>query len=87
MAVDHEHGSTEVVVVVIVFAQGEHYPLIPSEDYTLCDCDESVLAFAKKAIDAHPTVREWDWDSVIVIFSDKKGKRIERRRTRPRATA
>jgi len=61
-----------VVVVTVFAAGGDAYPLIPDEEYRVCECDRAWVEFVARAIASHPTTREWDWTEAIITCRDKR---------------
>lgn len=71
------------VSVILVFAPGltKPYPLIPEEDYRVCEACDAVFTLVSKAVDAHATTRQaGSWSRAIVVFSDGHGVDVKARR-------
>ena len=79
---------TSAVVVVLVWAPSlaRPYPLLPAEDYCLCDNDGcySALRFVQRAMEAHPTTRDLasSWTDAQIDWCDAAVRpwRIKHRR-------
>lgn len=78
------------VSIVLLFAPGlqKPYPLIPAEDYRVCNACESIFNFVDKAVEAHPVVRNAGlWTRAIVVFSDGIGVDVKAKRSGAMAQA
>jgi hypothetical protein len=71
------------VSVVLVFAPGleRPYPLIPAEEYRVCNRCDAIFAFIDRACALHVVVSEaGPWTRAIVIFSDGAGLDVAAKR-------
>ena len=81
---------TAPVSVVLVFAPGlsRPYPLIPADEYRVCEACDAVFTFVNRSVDAHPTTRAAGaWTRAILVFSDGRGCDVKAKRQAPVAQA
>ena len=76
-------GFSEPVSVILVFAPGleRPYPLIPSEEYRVCNRCDAIFAFLDRATALHHIVSlAGPWTRAIVIFADGAGLDVAAKR-------
>ncbi|HUJ25728.1 MAG TPA: hypothetical protein VLW85_06905 [Myxococcales bacterium] len=78
------------VSVVLLFAPGlsAPYPLIPGEEYCVCEACDAIERFVSGAAEAHPVTRSaGPWTRAIVIFQDGHGAEVRAKATPQMALA
>ena len=74
---------TAPVSVILVFAPelAKPYPLIPADDYRVCNACDAIYILVNRAVEAHPATRSaGQWTRAIVVFADGHGVDIKARR-------
>jgi len=82
-----ESGSfTAPVAVLLVYAPGleRPYPLIPAEDYRICQSCDAVFALVERAVEAHKiTAAAGPWTRAVLLFIDGQGMDVTAQREAP----
>ena len=74
---------TAPVSVILLFAPGleRPYPLLPAEDYRVCEGCDAIYTLVDRAVGAHPQTREaGSWTRAIVLFHDGHGIDVKAKR-------